>query len=218
MAVKTSDWAIVFATLIGPVLAVQAQKWVERWRDRLRRKQWVFQTLMSTRAARLTPEHVRALNMIDLVFYGTRLFGTNHRSQTEQKVIDKWKEYLDDLTDPWDPNANNDAKVTRRANLFTDLLESIATDMGYSFDRVHLNKGAYHPAAHVNESAEQEQLRRAAIRVFSGESPLKMDVERFPSDAEAIQALKELYRRMNAALDGERALSVKVEAQSDHRY
>jgi hypothetical protein len=65
----TSDWAIVSATLLGPILAVQAQKWLERWRDYRNRKMWVFQTLMATRAARLEAEHVRALNMIDLVFY-----------------------------------------------------------------------------------------------------------------------------------------------------
>ena len=97
MVITASDWAIVTATLLGPILAVQAQKTIERWRDIRRQKLWVFSTLMSTRAARLVPDHIRALNMIDLVFYGTRRFGMDRRSNSEQAVLNKWKEYLDEL-------------------------------------------------------------------------------------------------------------------------
>jgi len=208
---KASDWAIVFATLIGPVLAVQAQKWVERWRERKARKFSVFSTLMSTRAARLSPEHVRGLNAIDLVFFGTRRVGINWRSRSEQNVLDKWKEYLDDLTEPWDQNANNEARLVRRGDLFIGLLEAIAADVGYQFDRVHLSKGGYYPFAHGNEVAEQQQLRQLAIEVFSGRRNMKMDVEHLPSNPEAVELLMELYRRMNAALEDEgRALNVKV--------
>ena len=66
-----SDWVLVFATLMGPVLAVQAQKWVERARERGNTKRWITYTLMATRGARLSQEHVNALNAIDLAYYGT---------------------------------------------------------------------------------------------------------------------------------------------------
>jgi hypothetical protein len=42
---KTSDYAIMVATLMGPVLAVQAQKWVEWATDRRRRRYSIFNTL-----------------------------------------------------------------------------------------------------------------------------------------------------------------------------
>jgi hypothetical protein len=93
----TSDWLIVAATIAGPVLAVQAQKWIERFRERRGRKLWVFQQLLATRAARLSADHVQALNMIDLVFYGSYFFGIHRRSKGEQAVIDAWREYLDQL-------------------------------------------------------------------------------------------------------------------------
>jgi hypothetical protein len=62
------DWSIIGATILGPILAVQAQKWVEIIRERRGRKLWIFHTLMATRAARTSTEHVQALNMIDLIF------------------------------------------------------------------------------------------------------------------------------------------------------
>ena len=47
------DSLIIGATILGPILAVQAQKAIERFRERRGRKLWVFHTLMGTRAARL---------------------------------------------------------------------------------------------------------------------------------------------------------------------
>jgi hypothetical protein len=167
-----SDWAIVLATLLGPILAVQAQKWLERWRDYRNRKMWVFQTLMATRAAWLEPERVRALNMIDLVFYGRRRFGRNWRSDTEQAVLDAWKIVLDELSDPWNDKVNNDARLTRRTDLFINLLVAMGEDVRYRFDRVQLKNGAYFPTGHGTTTAEQNELRRLAIQLLKGDRPL----------------------------------------------
>ncbi|HEY3786876.1 MAG TPA: DUF6680 family protein, partial [Steroidobacteraceae bacterium] len=41
---KTSDLVIAGATLLGPILAVQAQKWVERLRQKQNRHMWIFST------------------------------------------------------------------------------------------------------------------------------------------------------------------------------
>jgi uncharacterized protein DUF6680 len=61
---------IAAATIAGPILAVQAQKWVERATERRRGQLQVFYWLMATRATRLSNEHVQALNRIELVFRG----------------------------------------------------------------------------------------------------------------------------------------------------
>lgn len=42
---------MIIATIAGPILAVQAQKWLERLRERRNRKFCVFQQLMATRAS-----------------------------------------------------------------------------------------------------------------------------------------------------------------------
>ena len=77
----------IFAILAGPVLAVQAQKWIENVREKKNRKLHIFRTLMATRAAKVSAEHVRVLNMIDIKFYD------------DSKVKEAWKEYLDHLND-----------------------------------------------------------------------------------------------------------------------
>jgi hypothetical protein len=48
-----SATAVVIATVMGPILAVQAQKYLERHRDQKRAKDNIFRILMATRAARL---------------------------------------------------------------------------------------------------------------------------------------------------------------------
>jgi hypothetical protein len=218
--VTISDELLIAATVLGPILAVQAQKWVERWRDYRGRKLWVFQTLMATRGSRLVSDHVRALNMIDLLFYGRRRFGRHWPSATEQEVLDKWKEYLDELYVPWDETSGqsaNEARLANRDKLFVDLLVALGADVGYKFDRVQLKKGSYFPTAHGTEYQEQQELRRLAIKLLNGEYPLRMDVVKFPSDPATAKAILEVQQRLGAALDGKRSLSVSVRTEDQPR-
>jgi hypothetical protein len=75
------------ATILGPIAAVQAQKWIERLRETRERKLHVFYMLMGSRAARTSPEHVQALNLIDLLF----------RRNAEKPIIDAWEAYREHL-------------------------------------------------------------------------------------------------------------------------
>ncbi|MDQ6705220.1 MAG: hypothetical protein M3Z85_04535 [Acidobacteriota bacterium] len=61
-----TDIALISSTLLAPVLAVQVQKYLERWREESERRKKIFKTLMATRAARLAPAHIEALNLIDI--------------------------------------------------------------------------------------------------------------------------------------------------------
>jgi hypothetical protein len=204
------DWlwpaATVLATLVGPVLAVQAQKWIERSQERNRRKSWVFHQLMATRASRLAPDHVQALNMIDLAFYGRRDFGKHRATKTEVAVTDAWHEYLDHLG----TKTEDGSWPTRSDELFTNLLAAMAEDVGYSFDRVQLKKGAYSPIGH----GEQEQLllsiRQSVGEVLSGKRPIKMEVTDFPFSQEATDAQTKLHEKLSSAVTGDGSLRVEV--------
>jgi hypothetical protein len=125
--------------------------------------------------------------------------------------LDKWKEYLDELTDPWNAELNNESRMNRRAELFADLLENIGADVKYKFDRVQLKKGAYQPIAHNTENEEQQLVRRAFIDVFSGKKSLNMDIKAFPFNEAATKTLTGLHEKLSEALDGKRALNVKVD-------
>lgn len=170
-----SDWMIVTATLLGPILAVQAQKWLERFKEARSRKLQVFHTLMATRGARLSADHVRGLNMIDLSFYGYVGLGRKWTSRLDQNVLDAWKEYHDHLSDLANMNSmNTEALFAQRDELFVNLLFAMGRSLGYQFDRVQLKKSWYSPNAHVQYEARMENLVTAATGVLEGRSPIKV--------------------------------------------
>lgn len=164
---------------------------------------------MATRSARVSADHVQALNMIDLIFYGRRILGIHRRSKTETAVLDAWHEYLDHLNTKYEKE-NLALWITKGDELFVNLLYSLAVDVGYRFDRVQLKKGAYSPVAHGELEIEQQQLRKLAIDLFSGIQPLRMEVTSFPVHEEALRAQLELQAKLVAALDGRGQLSVEL--------
>jgi hypothetical protein len=209
-----NEFAIILATLLGPVLAVQAQKAIERARERHSRKSWVFHQLMATRAARVSPEHVQALNMIDLAFYGNQLFGVHRRSKSAQAVIDAWREYHDHLNTKVEDDALQLWHV-KGEELFINMLYSMAVEVGYKFDRVQLKKGAYSPIAHGELEDQQRALRKLAIGVMGGDIPIKMEVTSLPIHEEALKSQLELQSKLSSALEGRGALTVAVKSDTE---
>jgi hypothetical protein len=212
-SLKPSDWVLAIAALLGPVLAVQAQKWVERWRERAGRKQLVFQTLMSTRAfsSRLTIEHANSLNMIDLVFYGRRLMGKARQTKTELAVTNAWKTYRTHLNSTYPKDdANAGGAWTGTSNtLFANLLVALATDVGYDFERVQISDGVYQPSGQGNSVFELTQIRHALLELLNGKSNLNMAVREFPAPTEG-NKIVEANTRLAAALEGGH-LKVKID-------
>lgn len=164
-----AEWVIAGATLLGPVLAVQAQKWIERVREGRARKESVFQTLMATRMYRLTMEHVRALNMIEFAWGGARLFGQPRPNKKERAVIAAWRIYLDHLNSlTAGATAETTAAWERKLlDLLVDLLAAMAFDLDYSFDAIQLKKGAYAPRAHATEQSENQMIRQMFLQFLN---------------------------------------------------
>ncbi|WP_235993862.1 DUF6680 family protein [Paraburkholderia solitsugae] len=190
---ETKDWVTVGATIAGPILAVQAQKWVERARAAAQRKDWVFSTLMATRQARVSPDHVRALNMIDLAYYGTRipLIGWVWRTKREKQVLTAWHDYHAHLNLPPERRPKNEAEQNnwngRSDELLTNLLDCIATANNFRFERNQLKGGSYSPEAHNTVELQGQAIRHLAIEVLAGNKPLPMEVKAWPVDAAAAE-------------------------------
>lgn len=168
-----SDCALIVATLLGPILAVQAQQWIERARGPKQRRVDVFKTLMASRGAGLSFKHVEALNMIDLEFSG----------EAFHAVRGAWRSYLDHLSTP-QTLADSAASMLWRektTDLLAKLLGAMATSLGYRFDEVEIKKGAYVPAQHVNDEQEQRQLRLALLSLLAGTTLIKTAVTAFPA-------------------------------------
>jgi hypothetical protein len=199
--ISAGEWVIVFATLMGPILAVRAQKIVEAIREKRNLKTWVFTQMMATRQARLSPEHVRALNMIDIAFYGRRVFGLRLRSNAEQAVCTAWKEYFDALG-PKEALETEEMLLARRDVAFYALLAALAKEVGYDFDLVQLKRGAYSPMAHGETEQEQNRVRKSVLDVLEGRRPLPMEVVRFPVNDDAVSAHQKMVAQLVAASDG----------------
>lgn len=202
--------ATVAATVLGPILAVQAQKYLERSQQAKEQKMKIFTVLMSTRAATLSIEHVQALNMIDLAFNG----GTQaRRSRTETEVIDAWRDYLDNLNTQIDDS--NVARWSEKRNEgLIQLLSAMASDLNLRYDRVLLRNGAYMPRGHSELETDQQKFRYHAIRVLSGEQPLTMKVSEFPADPSITQSQLELQNDLRNVLNGEGKLKVIIETDA----
>ena len=200
LGLELRDWATIVAVLLGPILAVQAQKAVESLREKRRRKTFLFEQLMATRASRLAPEHVRALNMIDLVFYGERVIGIQRRTAKEQRVLDAWKEYHDHLNTKADEGQIS-LWGAQGDELFTNLLFAVSQELAFKFDRVQLKRGSYSPIAHGEIEAEQNELRKAALSLVTGKHALKMNVVALPVDPEALAANKAAIHNIGKALE-----------------
>ena len=137
IGMTTRDWITVGAVILGPILAVQAQKFLEAIREKRNRRLGLFKTFMSTRAERLSREHVQALNMIDIEFYGRRILGTRFQRAKEKRVTNAWKNYNDHLNQR---NSYETVETWLRDGdtRFTKLLYEMSIALGYDYDEVQL--------------------------------------------------------------------------------
>lgn len=197
--IRVTDIAIVIATILGPVLAIQAQKWLERGREIEQRRATIFRELMATRATMLSPRHVEALNAIPIEFYGN--------SAKLKPIIDAWKAYLDHLSQP---GIFDEVWAAKRRDLFVDLLHRMAELLGYEFNSVEIAKEIYAPRGHAQIESDQDIIRRGLAEMFSGKIALPMEVTKFPVDNSALQEQKELRQLLLKWLKGEQ--SVRVES------
>ena len=156
---------------------------------------------MATRAAIVSPEHVQALNMIDLEFRGRHY----------RDVTTAWKTYLDDLNSfPQEDEKLQAIWVDHRNEFLTKLLLAMGGALGYRFDEVQVRKGIYSPQAHGRIEDENTSLRRGLLELLTGKRALKMDVTSFPVSEQEVQEQKALRDGFQELLDGKRVLQVAV--------
>ncbi len=202
-----SDWVMVLAVVLAPVIAVQVQKFLEHYRERHVRKLDIFKTLMATRFGSLTQEHVQALNMIDIEFYGRK----------HKNVTGAWKTYLDHLGDY--PKNNDHAAAVwteKRAELLAALLMEMGKTLGYSFDVVHVKKGIYYPQALGKLEDQSHLLREGLLHLLYGNSAIKMEVTHLPIHEESLERQLAVQQQISDLLDGNRKLKVEMDnPQSD---
>lgn len=123
-------WAVVLATAVGPIGAVLISFWRESRQDRKDRRLYIFRTLMSTRRLIVSKEHVSALNLIEVEFFG------------HAEVMSKFNDYKNHLNSSADESQKWEEK---REKLFALMLEKIGACVGVSIQAMNLYKDGYYP-------------------------------------------------------------------------
>ena len=112
---------------------------------------------MRTRAARLSVDHVGALNLIQLVF------------DKETKVIEAYKNYRIHLSMSPRPDRFLDpAFYDTEEGLFLDLLSAIASALDYDFDKKDLESLSYFPQGWGDDELRRHQITRSLADMLSG--------------------------------------------------
>jgi len=209
-----NDTALVIATILGPILAVQAQKFIERASDSRRRKMRIFVGLMATRAARVSPEHVQALNMIDIEFIGRKVLGSlRYQTKKEKTVSNEWSIYRDILYEDVVNTSESQQTdwLSRSQEQFIALLHAISIALGYDFDKVLLKRGIYTPRAHGEQEIAQLTIRDSLVKILSGKQPIPMEVTSFPVSEDALKMQSLVQEEFLALLSGQKPLKVTID-------
>jgi len=164
-----SDWVMVVAVLLGPLIAVQLTRYLDDLREERGRKLWIFKTLMAKRDKGQSTYHVEALNRIDLEF--------SPKKAADREVLDAWKAYLDFLSDKEFPP---DQWPIRRIDLLVELLHKMARGLRYEFDKTSIKNSSYTPNGHQQLEDDQTVIRQGVRKLLEGDGVLPMYVTNFP--------------------------------------
>jgi hypothetical protein len=179
-----TQWPIVLATFIGPILAVAITLWYQQRERDYQAKFDVFSKLMKHRRMKLTQEYVGALNLVPVVFHKNTL------------VVSTFNDVLRILSDPNWSVPQHDPRYQTLINAFerqidaatTRMLDAIAKELNIGLDQLTVLQGAYLPEGWNTTQRLEEQLRWATLAVFNGSRALPIEVRHLPHASEQLGA------------------------------
>jgi hypothetical protein len=125
---------------------------------------------MATRRSNATPEHVAAINLVEVEFHGVK------------PVIEAWSAYLTHLNTPTDPTEER-AKVwnDRRSELLAILLVKIAAHLGITKGEIEILHGGYAPQLWAAREMRLDAVQDYAIRLSQGKAVVPLSVVQEPA-------------------------------------
>jgi hypothetical protein len=136
-----------------PVLALGAQRVLDKLREKQKRRENLFFALLTTRASPLAQAHVQALNSIDVVFNDPR----------DEAIRAAWARVLEQMNiDPaqvdWFERLN-DRKC--------DLLQKMGAAVGFEFGIEYLKRQGYLPRHYTDLEQDQLIMRKRLLNVIT---------------------------------------------------
>jgi hypothetical protein len=162
MNIGLLDALTLVAIVVGPIAAVLITRMLDNRNAAYARRYQVFRDLVRTRSAKISPEHVNALNLVEIEF------------NQFPEVKTSWDRYMEALSmkiGGGDEAFNQ--YVVRRDQLFIKLVQNIANVLGMKHvDITDVMTTNYYPQGWQNDEEEQRRLRALLIPVFSGSHPI----------------------------------------------
>jgi hypothetical protein len=171
---KTSEWITIAAIVLGPILAVATQLWMQSRKEHREDKLWVFETLMSFRATWIAPGFVRALNSVNVVFYDNK------------GVTDKLQELVSTLVLAGNAGDNFPPELLDKCkDLLAEMLAKMGKELGFEFDHTQIKDTAYYPRGHEILAASEFALREKGIAVLEGRANIGVVLRTEPEHSES---------------------------------
>ena len=154
----------ILAILSGPTIAVRIAQRMEDRKQKRQQKIAVLASLLGTSqgSARMSPEHVNALNLIRLVFYG------------DKAVIDAHKRYMEYLNPGRELAPHEMAGALQKGQeRFLDLLNALTTTLAYhQLDKTDLENSLYAPKAWLDDEIARRENMSLLTKLLKGEGYL----------------------------------------------
>jgi len=152
------DWITIAAIVLGPVLALFAQRALDWLREKKNRRVQLYMTVMSLRASWLHHDSIRALNSIDTVF----------DKRSDQSIRDAWTAVINHSYSQRAEGEEAAREWNQRMNdLRADLYQRMGDAVGYHHTLDYIKSRIYYPQYHVDVELEQMQIRKQFAKAIT---------------------------------------------------
>lgn len=142
----------VIAIVVSPLVAVVVSVYLQGIRERRQQQLWTLNTLIANRSDPLTPDNIRALNLIDLIFH------------KKPRVRQLWREYFDMLSNK---GLDNETGWKQRSDKNVELITEMAGVLGYGKAISHLDVGrVYNPVGIAQQREKTVEAQEELLRVL----------------------------------------------------